>query len=276
MNPPVYIQGFLNYIQILRDTLGNSGRSSVLLALFFGLAPAIFWLWFWLQEDKEKPEPMQMILKTFVIGGFSVIIAFFLEHLIASGPNVIGDFHRLLAAQGLRAALVALWPILAWAFVEEGVKYAAAYVAAFRKHHFDEPVDAMIYMITAALGFAAVENFLFLLSTAINDGSVSNSFLFTGNLRFLGATLLHTVTSATLGAFIGFSFYKSSALKRGTLILGLIAATALHTLFNFFIIINRGKNIFNVLISLWVITTFVIFVFEIIKKVNVKKITPAP
>jgi len=127
-------------------------------------------------------------------------------------------------------------------------------------------------MITAALGFAAVENFLFLFSTALSSGASSSSFIFTGNLRFLGATLLHVVTSATLGAFIGFSFYKNSNTKKGSLGLGLVAATVLHTLFNFFIIIDEGKNIFGVLVFLWIITTVIIFVFEVVKKVGAKSL----
>ena len=261
----------VDYIQVLRNVLGNWGGYSVLFAILFGLAPTIFWLWFWLQEDENRPEPTRMILKTFVVGGFFVVIAFCLERLAASSPDVMESFRYAISAQGIGAALITLWPILVWAFIEEAVKYAAAYVAAFRHNFFDEPIDAMIYMITAALGFAAVENFLFLLSTALSEGTISNSFIFTGNLRFLGATLLHVVTSATLGAFISFSFYKSSKLKKESLGLGLIAATVLHTLFNFFIIIDEGKNIFGVLVSLWIIATIIIFVFEIVKKISVKQ-----
>lgn len=262
----------IDYIQVFRNALGDWGGYSVLFAVLFGLAPTIFWLWFWLQEDENKPEPTQMILKTFVVGGFFVVIAFCLERLVAPSSDMMKDFNYAISAKGMGVALVTLWPILAWAFIEEAVKYAAAYVAAFRKHYFDEPIDAMIYMITAALGFAAVENFLFLLSTALSDGAISSSFIFTGNLRFLGATLLHVVTSATLGAFIGFSFYKSSNIKKESLGLGLIAATVLHTLFNFFIIIDEGKNIFGVLVSLWLIATIIIFVFEIVKKVSAKRL----
>ncbi|HNZ55548.1 MAG TPA: PrsW family glutamic-type intramembrane protease [Candidatus Paceibacterota bacterium] len=263
---------FTDYIKIFMKALDGWGGHSILFAVLFGLAPTIFWLWFWLQEDEDKPEPARMILKTFVVGGFSVVIAFCLERLVAFNPDIAGNFQSSLSVAGIKAALITLWPILAWAFIEEVVKYAAAYIAAFRKQHFDEPVDAMVYMITAALGFAAVENFLFLFSTALSSGANSSSFVFTGNLRFLGATLLHVVTSATLGAFIGFSFYKNSNIKKGSLGLGLVAATVLHTLFNFFIIIDEGKNIFGVLVFLWIITTVIIFVFEVVKKVGAKSL----
>jgi len=51
-----------------------------------------------------------------------------------------------------------------------------------------------------------------------------------------------------------------------------VAATVLHTLFNFFIIIDEGKNIFGVLVFLWIITTVIIFVFEVVKKVGAKSL----
>lgn len=261
---------FANYFKIFINSIIGQNGYPVLFSLLFGLAPAILWLWFWLQEDESKPEPTRMILKTFVVGGFFVVLAFCLERFIAPSASAIGNFRLSLSSQEIGPILITLWPVLAWALIEEIVKYAAAYVAAFRKKFFDEPVDAMIYMITAALGFAAIENFLFLLSTALNDGSISNSFFFTGNLRFLGATLLHVTTSATLGAFIGFSFFKSSTIKKKLLGAGLFTATALHALFNFFIIIDEGKNIFGVLVSLWIAATLIIFVFEIIKKVDAK------
>ncbi|MFA6274741.1 MAG: PrsW family glutamic-type intramembrane protease [Candidatus Paceibacterota bacterium] len=265
---------FIGYIQFFKNIFNLWGGYHLLFAILFGLVPTIFWLWFWLQEDENKPEPRQMILKTFVVGGFFVIIAFCLERLITSSSDIIGDFHQALTTNNLTVILITISPILIWAFIEEIIKYAAAYVAAFRKKYFDEPIDAMIYMITAALGFAAIENFFFLLSTALSDGPISSSFIFTGNLRFLGATLLHIVTSATLGAFISFSFYKSPSSKKWSLFLGLITATILHTLFNFFIIIDEGKNILSVLIFLWLIATIIIFVFEIVKKIEIKKSLP--
>jgi len=271
-----FIFSFQNLLQIFVERLISWNGYSILFSLVFGLAPTILWLWFWLQEDDDKPEPTRMILKTFMVGGFFVIIAFCLERLVAPNANLLNSFRLTIAHQGTKTALLALWPVLAWALIEEIVKYAAAYVAAFRKKFFDEPVDAMIYMITASLGFAAVENFLFLLSTALSDGQIGNTFFFTGNLRFLGATLLHVTTSAILGAFIGFSFFKSSSIKKRYLGAGLFTATALHSLFNFFIIVDEGKNIFSVLASLWLVATLIIFIFEIIKKISPESKAPIP
>lgn len=239
----------------------------LLLAVLGGFLPTIFWLWFWLHEDKKKPEPTRLIMKTFIVGGFFIIAAFLLEKLVAPGGNLVDQILDTYQNNFSLTLLWAVgWPLVAWALIEEFIKYAAAYVAALKNKNFDEPVDAMIYLITAALGFAAVENFLFLLNVLFADNFTLSSFLLTGNLRFLGATLLHTVTSATLGAFLGFSFYRSGKLRFLNTVIGLGVATILHTMFNFFIIVNEGSGTFRVLVVLWMFAMFIIFLFEIVKR----------
>jgi len=238
-----------------------------ILAIVGGFLPTIFWLWFWLHEDKKKPEPMRLILKTFIIGGFFIILAFLLEKFIAPSPDIV---NQVLNAYNSKLPLwplfILCWPLFAWAIIEELVKYSAAYVAALKNKNFDEPIDAMIYMITAALGFAAVENFLFLLNVLSTENLNLGTFLLTGNLRFLGATLLHTVSSAIFGAFISFAFYRGKFAKFLSWSGGLIMAVALHVLFNFFIIINEGSGIFRVLLCLWLLAMLVIFLFEVVKR----------
>lgn len=245
----------------------------LLLAILGGFLPTIFWLWFWLHEDKKKPEPTRLVMKTFIVGGFFIIAAFLLEKLVAPSGNLVDQILTVWQTNpSWPLLLLVSWPLIAWSLIEEFVKYAAAYVAALKNKNFDEPIDAMIYLITAALGFAAVENFLFLLNVLHTDNFALGSFLLTGNLRFLGATLLHTVTSATMGAFLSFSFYRSRKIRFLSGIIGLLAATTLHTLFNFFIIVNEGNGVFPVLLVLWLFAMFVIFLFEIVKKLAYAKI----
>ena len=225
----------------------------VFFAFVGGLLPALLWLWFWLRED-SNPEPRRVLLLTFVAGMMVAMVALFLEQ----GAN----------------ALITKWldflpkwlflPILlfVWAAIEEILKYIAARRAALRLPSFDEPVDALIYLITAALGFAALENILFLLKVFGGHGMLAG--LITGNLRFLGATLLHVVSSAIVGASVAFSFFHKEKLIRNVLG-GLLFATILHTLFNFFIINGGDTNLFKILIPLWLAVVILFFIFEKIK-----------
>lgn len=249
----------------------------VLIAIAGGFLPTIFWLWFWLQEDRKKPEPLRLIMKTFIVGGFFIALAFLLEKFLVPSTNVIGQVSSAYQNNsGLWTLIFVSSPLIAWAVIEELVKYLAAYTAALKNKNCDEPIDMMVYMITAALGFSAVENFLFLLNILSVDGLISNSFLLTGNLRFLGATLLHIVTSAVFGVFLSFTFSRDKLTRILAWVAGLFASTALHVLFNFFIIVNEGGDVIRVLICLWIVAMFIIFLFEVVKRLRYGKIITSP
>lgn len=156
--------------------------------------------------------------------------------------------------------------IVLWATTEEIFKFGAAYVSALRTKAFDEPIDAMVYLITAALGFSALENTLFLL-TPINSSDIFDS-VNTANLRFVGASLLHILTSGIIGAFIAFAFYKSKKIKRGYLAIGVILGITLHAFFNLFIIKDDGVFTFFVFCAVWTAIVILFLVFEKVKRIT--------
>jgi len=224
----------------------NITASNLFFAIAGGFVPSLLWLWFWLKEDSH-PEPRSALISTFIAGMIIVPLAMIFEYIVAFPVGL---------ASGLS--------LLAWAFIEEILKYLAVRKTAFCKSCFDEPVDAIIYMITAALGFASLENTLFIIKTFHNSGIMSGIDI--GNMRFIGATLLHTASSAIVGAFIAFSMRKNRKnLKRNTCI-GLVVAGLLHFAFNYLIIKSGGGNILKVLMPLWLIIIVIIFVFEKVKK----------
>jgi len=77
-------------------------NKTLLLAILSGIVPAIFWLWFWLhQEDQEKPEPLGLIIISFILGGLTVFIAIWLEKYSLNfikdktSNNSLGDNRRI-------------------------------------------------------------------------------------------------------------------------------------------------------------------------------------
>ena len=89
----------------------------------------------------------------------------------------------------------------------------------------------------------------------------------TGNLRFLGSTLLHAISSAMIGSALGLSFYIKQN-KAIYLIIGIICAITLHSVFNFFIMKGSGENFLSVFGFLWVITIINILIFEKLKRMG--------
>jgi len=234
--------------------------SSVLIPFAAGILPAIIWLWFWLKEDREHPEPKRLIALTFIFGMLAVFVALGLEyslHLLARGLTIMTIRNGIIFTISL-------------AFIEEVVKYFAAR-RALKSKNFDEPIDAVMYLIIASLGFAAMENVFFLIST-FKDGGITIGFL-TGNMRFLGANLLHSVTSAIVGISIAFSYYRKKTIKITYLGIGVILATLLHTVFNFYIIklSGQGRSNMNIFLGLWIFTIIIILAFEKVKRIKIKQ-----
>ncbi len=126
----------------------------------------------------------------------------------------------------------------------------------------------VIYMITIALGFASLENALFLL-TPLTSGDYIDSAL-TGSFRFLGASLLHVLASGTVGVFLAFAFYKNTAAKLFYGMLGLCLAVILHALFNFFIIDSSGEGILAVFLFVWIGIIILFLLFEKIKQIELR------
>jgi RsiW-degrading membrane proteinase PrsW (M82 family) len=229
--------------------LASFSGTSLFYALVGGILPALLWLWFWIQEDKLHPEPRGRIMLAFWGGMVAVLAAYPLERAVHS-------------AYGLT-----LTTIILWALIEEVLKLAAACLTALRsKKVYDEPVDAPEYLITAALGFAALENTLFILDPILG-GNILQSFQ-AGNMRFIGASLLHVVCSGILGYCIGREYYKGPGAKWAWRFIGIALAVSLHALFNQFILYDNGSKTFFVFSLVWVAALGVLLLFEKIKKIT--------
>ena len=220
---------------------------TLIYALLGGLLPAIIWLVFWLKEDSAHPEPRGLILKTFIFGMIAVLLVLPFQKLVESW--IPGE--------------LALSTLFLWVVFEELFKLVAAYFGGLHSREDNEPIDPMIYMITAALGFVALENTLFILGPLINDELVKG--VITGNLRFIGASLLHIIASGIIGAAMALTFYKSRSARTSLLLLALIGATIIHTVFNFFILKWDVLGTVSVFALVWAGAISLLLLFEKIK-----------
>ncbi len=223
---------------------------SISFALCAGLLPSLLWLWFWRHEDNAHPEPRTLIALAFIGGMLGVFIALVLEKI-----SVL-----------LIPAHSPYYLVLAWAAIEELVKYFIASLLVLNRRENDEPIDNVIYLISVALGFAALENTLFILGPILQHSF--NTGFNTANLRFIGSTLLHTISSSSIGIALAFSFGKSAVVRRHALWIGMFIAITLHTLFNLFIIQGSGSGVLIIFSVVWLAIVILILLFEKIKRLS--------
>lgn len=221
-----------------------------LMLITLGLLPSVVWLLIYLREDVH-PEPKKLILRIFGWGMLVAPLALLVQYLLLS----------LVGLADIAAPVRALVSLLSLAVVEEYLKYLVVRVEIEDEPDFDEPTDAMTYLIVSALGFAAVENVLiaFSLTSSAPAGSAilmateSAKFLDAVRVlgvRFFGATLLHAFSSA----IVGYCMARQLLLQRGAhhadpsmwhaahkgrlwiIAAGLGIASTLHAIFNYLIL----------------------------------------
>lgn len=172
--------------------------------LLISLILSAGWLWFFVRRDRH-PEPAWLLARTFGWG------------MVAWGVSAAfgGTFEHLPAELGLLTPLLVL---LLTAVVEEGSKFLAA-ITATTEHEFDEPMDGLVYAVTAALGFAFVENVTYSL------GFGTPALAWHAPLT----TLVHALFSAPQGYALGGRHLRGGRWWRSR---GLLLSITLHFVFN--------------------------------------------
>ncbi len=191
----------------------------MLLAL--ALAPALFIMVYIYVKDKYEREPIGLLLKNFALGASASVVMtlvigafgnFFLP--VTNPESVLQQF--------IKAFIVV-------ALVEEFSKYVIVRFYAQRNKEFDEPFDGIVYAVMVAMGFAALENIMYVFQYGMTNGIV----------RAFTAVPAHATFGILMGYFMGKAkFAKTKKEKIRLNLTGLLAATIFHGAYDFFLFIN--------------------------------------
>lgn len=177
------------------------------------VAPSLLLVWFFHARDRF-PEPPRVIWTTFLLGLLTIppVVAF--EWLITSAMPE--------GATGLEASLFDAF--LVAALVEETFKLLVLLFYSFRRPAFDETMDGMVYGAVASLGFATLENVLYVLEGGMGVG--------------ITRALLSVPAHACWGALLGYHVARGRLRGRPLqgILAGLSIAVLLHGLYDFPII----------------------------------------
>ncbi|MBU1018012.1 PrsW family intramembrane metalloprotease [Patescibacteria group bacterium] len=169
--------------------------SNLAIAFFFAFIPAMGWLVLYYRKDAKDPEPKKAIAQTFLVGIAMVIPFIFLRYVII-WLNLSPLF-----LSGLSGTIV-------FALMEEMAKLSAAiFVVSRHRMEFNQLIDGVVYAVTAALGFAFMEN-LFYLSSFLSSNLYGENFVYVVAFRNLGTMLAHTLFSGLAGLIWAYAYFS--------------------------------------------------------------------
>ena len=175
------------------------------------IVPAILLVWFFQSRDLHR-EPARVVWATFGLGVAVLVPECVVAALLAPIPGGLVDpFASSFAAALLTAALP-----------EEAFKLLVVTGYCMRHREFDEPMDGIVYGAVTGLGFACLENVLY-----VTRGSLGEAVL-----RALTAVPNHACLGAIMGYFVGRAKFAPTG-RRGLFARALLLPVALHTLYDF-------------------------------------------
>ncbi len=166
------------------------------------LAPSLLLLWWAYRRDTARKDSRRLLGLAFLIGLVAVVPAFFIGFLA-------GPLHRVL--RGPAALLYQAFVVAA--LVEEGVKFVVLAGFVGRHRQFNEATDGIVYGMAASLGFAFLENILYV-------SGPSGVLL----LRGITAVPLHAGCGAIVGYYVGRAHFD----PRRYATVGLLVAVLVH------------------------------------------------
>lgn len=207
----------------------------IIISLLIALAPGLFLFWYFNHRDKYEPEPKRKIVKIFFLGALMVIPAAIIEMLLMTVVNR--------STAGLLNIFVLSFLVIAP--IEELLKYLAVRKWIYKSLEFDEIMDGIVYTVSASLGFATVENVMYVLRLGIETGIV-RAFL---------AVPGHALFGALMGYYIGKAKFNKE--KETQLILrGIIYAILCHGIYDFLVLAPSALSslviLLLVVLLLWI------------------------
>lgn len=193
----------------------SSPRTYAMTAAFLAasaITPSFLLVWYFHARDVFR-EPAEVLWKTFGLG--ALIVA----------PVLLFAWPAYQAAQAVESPLLygLISAFFGAAIPEEIFKFLVLWLYAMRHSEFDEPMDGIVYGVTASLGFATLENILY-----VAEGGGTSAFL-----RAFTAVPGHAFLGAIMGYYAGRAHAAPAAARRALLTRALVIPTLLHGLYDF-------------------------------------------
>ncbi len=219
---------------------------------FLASAPVVLLLLFIYLKDKYDKEPFIQVFKILFFGMLTpipvILIGFILE---AFEPAFnFGHYDKIFWDSFIVAALI-----------EETFKFLVIYLFIWNNKAFDEEFDGIVYAMFASMGFALVENFLYVFQSGTSVAI----------LRAFTAVPAHAMFAITMGYFFGLAKFSKER-EGGLLMSSLFFPILLHGFYDF---ILMSENNLLLLIFIPLMIFMIILSFKLMKKhAEISKFNP--
>lgn len=213
------------------------------------LLPVVILISYIYWRDKNSPEPTKMLVKAFLYG----VLSIFLSLCLSIPFGILGLYpnENITVFDAIRQSFIAA------AIPEESAKLFMLWLLLRKNSFFDEKIDGIVYASFVSLGFAAVENIMYL--------SSSENFVTTSVTRALFSVPGHFSFGILMGYFYSMArFYTNNKLQN--LILSLVAPVIAHGLFN--TILRTVSVSTSVSVQLLLLVVFITFCYALWKFAN--------
>lgn len=224
---------------------------------YLAILPVLFLLFFVGLFDKNK-EPTSLLVKLFGLGILSAIVTLIVSEIVSLFLSLFGiDFGSGVFAVFFNAFIYV-------ACIEEGSKWIMTYFLSYSHKEFDEMYDMIVYAVYVSLGFACLENILYVF--------VAENFIGTSVLRALFSVPGHACFGVLMGYFLSLAkeAQKVGNNKKKNLykVLSYIVPVLCHGFYDFCVMLSVAAPW---LIIVWLIFVIILFIISIIKIVGTAK-----
>ncbi len=186
--------------------------------LLLAVAPAMIIIIYIYFKDKFEKEPILFLFKNFLLGAtVSILITLILGTIVSMLIPITDD--KSILQMFIKAFVIV-------ALVEEFSKYLIVRYYAQRNKEFNEPFDGIVYAVMVSMGFAVLENILYVFQYGVA----------TGITRAFTAVPAHATFAILMGYFMGKAKFSKNKMRLN--FTGLLFATLFHGAYDFFLFIN--------------------------------------
>ena len=226
----------------------------ILILLILATIPVLTILLVVYIKDKNK-EPLSLLIKLFLSGFLSCVLVLIISKAISFLPFMKGTLNEKSFLD------VLLYAFLGVALIEEFCKWVMTFFIGYHHKEFDEVYDIIVYAIFVSLGFAFVENIIYVIQ-------ISN--IKTALLRAISAVPSHACDAVFMGYYLSVAKQYSNRKKKQKesfyIILSIVIPTILHGIYDFCLMSG-----IRILVIIFIVFVVYLYTFSLMRLLRVSR-----